>query len=234
MREEQAAAGLKDAFVAGQGGREGHRQGETGQGMVSRVAARERDQGRVGVNHHMTQGARYVQAGAVAAGRRHRETTGGEDHPAGGDRIAPGQLHPPDIALDQAGHARPQPLLHAAPVSCSEQGVEHVARPIAFRKQLARFGLQPQRHGQVLVKEAPYIGQGPGAQDLGHDVRRPVADEVGRRTARRQDIAASTAADQDLLAGTLGRLQEQHRTGTGGGKNGGHQAGGAGADDHHR
>ena len=63
---------------------------------------------------------------------------------------------------------------------------------------------------------------------------RAIADEIGVRRLAGEHVAAPAAADQDLLAGAIAALQQQHGTRAGRGMDRGHQARRARADDYNR
>src|SRR5512134_931013 len=70
----------------------------------------------------------------------------------------------------------------------------------------------------------------PRAKDFPEQVRRGVGDEPRLVEARRQNVAAPPAADQDLATAIAGTFEEERRRAPLGGKHRGQRSGGAGAD----
>ena len=95
----------------------------------------------------------------------------------------------------------------AKPRSLGQQRVEHRARPIGVRKQLAVFFLV-QPDPELLEKRGGTRGR-KRAQHVSHDARR-AAPEVALGHLAIRDIAARAAADQDLRADTSRTVETSH------------------------
>src|SRR5712692_101657 len=114
----------------------------------------------------------------------------------------------------------------------AQERVEHVARAVGVRKQLAaRFLVQP--HAEI-AKETDRVVDRKGAQHIADD-RSRAAPEILIRDDGVGDVAARTAADQNFCAGPPGALEQDDRERAieSAGENGGREAGRAGADDRH-
>ena len=111
-----------------------------------------------------------------------------------------------------------------------QQGIEHVPRAVGIGKQLAaRFFVQ--RHADF-TEERDRLADGKRAQHA-PDGRGLAAPEITLGDDGVGHVAARSAADEDLRAGSACAVEENDRTGAiqTAGENRGGQAGRAGADD---
>jgi hypothetical protein len=179
----------------------------------------------------MPQRRRDRQAGAVAAGGRHREAARGQNHARCSDHTGRG-VEPPSIALaPEPGDSGSKLKPHAAAAGERDQAIPHVACAVRAGKELPGLGLQRQRNSDLFLEEPPLGGEGPRAQDAAQQGCRRVGDEALGRQHRRQDVASAAATDQDLPAAVGGALDHHHRSGPLGREDGSHEASRAGAHD---
>ena len=207
----------------------------------SRVRMRgcgQRGQRRVGRMDLQPQAAREGKSEAVAAGRGDGQPSRGQDHRRRVERWRAVEQHPPaGGALVREGQhvdhpgSEPEPGVRLAdPV---HQPVADVPRPVARGEELSRFGLELERHPELVLEEGALFGEGPGREELPERVRRGVGHVAPRLHHRRKDVAAPAAADQDL-ASTVGRPFEQDHGRTGAGsEERGHESCRSGADHDH-
>ena len=198
------------------------------------VAAKQRRQGRIGVDHAMAEALRDLEADAVAAGGGHGQAARRDDH-AIGARGAARRLH-------AEGACRPRDIgdgsieldLDALRARERHQAVADVLRLVRSRKQLAGFFFERERDLQIVLEEGVLLAQRPRPQHAAQHVRRRVGDEpIGRRHSG-EHVAAAAAADQDLAAAVPGALDQGDARAGGRGERGSHQSRGAGANHGHR
>ena len=87
---------------------------------------------------------------------------------------------------------------------------------------------------EVALEEFALFVQRPRAQHAAQQVRRRIGDEAFRSQHRRQHVASSAAADQDLAAAVLGAFDERDSRAARGCECGRDQTRGARTDDGHR
>jgi hypothetical protein len=171
-------------------------------------------------------------AGAVAAALRQRAAASGE-HDARGAQLAGGGRNLETItsaACRDVEHACGRGDDCADPARFAEQRVEHVARPVAVGEQLAA-GFLVERNAD-LAEEGDRVANRKRAQHAPHNRRRS-APEVVFADRDVGDVAAATAADQNLRARRACAVEDDDRERgiEAAREDCGREAGGAGADD---
>ena len=147
-------------------------------------------------------------------------------------RFAIAQLHtPPGVHGPDVLHGCVQQELSAAALRELQKPIADIAGALGCRKELCRFDLLDKRQPELALEERHLLPERPRANDSTDEVRRRVAHEPRFVEARREDIAAPAAADQDLAA-AVSRALEKKCVGAGGSsENRRHRPGRAGADD---
>ncbi len=214
--------------------RERDRQRDPGEARERRARADQRCQRRVGLVHGVAQTLEELQAEAVAAGPGHREASRCDDDGIGLERRRALARDDPAAAVRRESvDQRVRQQRHAAAASERQQAVAHVAGAVGRGEELAGLRLLHQDEAELALEEGDLLAQRPGAQHLSERVRGGIGHEPRLVDARRQDVAAPAAADQDL-APAVGRALEQQRLGVGRGREDRrHRAGRARADHRH-
>src|SRR6185295_12923360 len=132
--------------------------------------------------------------------RRQRLTRSERDMPATTRR----GLEPP--------RPHPEPELHTAPPGLLHEPVADVAGPVGDWKELPGFRLEPERHTERVLEEVPLAGERPRPQQLGEGPRRRRRDKASLVERRGENVAASSAADQDFPSAIGGALEHEHRS----------------------
>ena len=224
-----------------------HRRGGTdsvrrGQGNRERDSRKSRErrsrrfdggQGWVGLVQGVSQGYQDEKTGAVAPGVRHREATGGEDDRVTVDRDSCRHCHPPATRpRRQVGDCHSRLKARSTHPRQLDQPVPNVPGLVRNRKQLGRLRFLLERQPEFLLEEGDLLPVRPGTENLLQRVGGTVGDETRLHDLRRQDVAASTAADQDFPSAIPGALNQPRLRACGGGKDCGHGACGTGAHHH--
>ena len=190
----------------------------------------QRGERRCGRYDRVTQAPGHREARAVAAAFWQRLSAGGEDDGGGVKAAAVGHDAKAAAGGFDVEHAMTRGELCAGGLALTEQGIEHVPRTIGIGEQLAA-GLFMQRHAD-LTEERDRLAHGKRAQHA-PDGRGRAAPEIALGDDGVGHVAAGSAADKDLRAGSARAVEENNRTGAieTAGENRGGQAGRAGADD---
>ena len=232
VREQEPPGRLERAPAPGRADLD-TRHGHAGQvGVRGRLGDQRRERG-VGRLDPVARLARERQPPPVAPGLGDRQPARRHDDGAGLDRGPVRQRHPPAGRGGRgAGDARREPELGAGGSRGVDERVADVGRPVRRREQLARLGLERQRHAQVVL-EKPSLGvERPRLQHPPEQPRRRVGREQAGVGRRREHVAPAAAGHHDLLAALARPLQHDGRGARPGREHGRGQPGRAGADDH--
>ena len=200
----------------------------------------ERRQRRVGLVYRVSEAAGDVEAGAIAAGRGHRQASRREDDRIGVDRRVTFELdhasaRPLCASRRVRGGCRRRSVLNvnSTPTRArvGDERVAHGARLIRDGEQLAGLLFERERQSQRRLEERPLFGERPRPQEVAHRVRRRIRHEPFGRQRRRQHVASAAAADQDLASAVARAFDDEHAPAVARREDGRHQPGRAGADD---
>jgi hypothetical protein len=173
-----------------------------------------------------------TQASPVAARRGHRQAARRHDQCPAVVRVVRAMNNPVSLARREPGDGCSKSEDHAQSASVLDERVADIACAIAGWKQLAGVFFEGERHGKVALKELALLRKWPRPQQAAQQARSGIGHEPFRRESRRQDVAAATAANQNLPAAVGCAFEQQHSGAAAGSKDRCHEAGRAGPDDH--
>ena len=122
--------------------------------------------------HRVAERFEHVEPCAVAAGVRHRETAGGDDHGVGLEHRAVIQRDlPAGVNRRDIDHTRFHPHPHAHLARVVQQPIAHITGLVRRGKELERLDFFFEGNAQRMLEKGALFGQRPGAYHFLEQIR---------------------------------------------------------------